>query len=303
MLFEMNIESIKRVCLGKLYDFAVNNNYHYNVNDIIHFNNCDLKILDKIRIEYNNGKSSKGYIIECMSCGYIYNVSEVNLDRGDACPLCSNHKIIKGVNDLYSTCPEVALMLKNPEDGYKYTKYSNKEVEFVCPHCNKETGRSYIHNVSRYGLSCQFCGHGTSYPNRLMYNLLSEIGEDFDDEVVFDWCVFPKYMCDNKLSFGRYDFVIANKKLIIEMDGGFGHGKEPHPKSRYSKEELIYRDKMKDLLANNHGYTVIRIDCDYSSHNRLEYISCNILNSLLSNIYPLDTIDWNTINSNCFKKY
>lgn len=296
-IFDMNIESIKRCCLGKLYNFAVADNYYYKIGDIL---NNKLRILDTTRIKYSNNKTSKGYSVECLTCGYIFDISEVNLSRGDGCPLCSNHRIVEGINDLYSVCPDVAKMLKNPEDGLNNTKYSNSLVEFKCPRCGKDIGKSYIHNVTRFGLSCPYCGDGISYPNKLMYNLLSELGERFENEVVFHWCKFPSYYDDSVLSFGRYDFVIEDKKMIIEMDGGFGHGNDPHPFSKYTRDELIYRDKMKDLLAINHGYIIIRIDCDYSSKNRLTYISHNIVNNnILSKMYDFSKIDWNDINAKC----
>lgn len=298
-LITLPIQSIQKVCLGKLYGFAVKNNYHYKQNDLITRDNCILNILDQTRIYYSNGKSSKGYVIKCSNCNSTFKVSEANLERGDGCPICSNHQITVGINDLWSTRPDIAMMLKNKDEGYQLMQFSNVEVDLVCTMCGKDIGKHYIHNVSRFGVSCPYCGSATSYPNRLMSNLLLWLNEDYQSEVIFDWCTFPNYFDSNIKSFGRYDFVVENKKLIIEMDGGFGHGNEPHPNSRYTKEELIYRDNMKDELAKENGYKIIRIDCNYSSHNRLEYCSKKILASNLNNLYKLDDVDWYHINEMC----
>ena len=292
--FELEIQSIKKCCLGKLYGFAVPNNYYYNIGDIIN-DNRHLKILDTVRMPDGN-KTAKGYLVECLNCGNTYAISEGNLLRGDGCNVCSNHKIQVGKNDLWTTRPDIAEMLKHKDDGYKYMQYSNVLVPFCCKKCGHDIGESYIHNVTRYGLSCPFCGSGISFPNRLMTNLLEYLNEDFETEVVFDWCKFPSYDNPNKYSTGRYDFVIETKKLIIEMDGGLGHGNDPHPLSRYSKDELIYRDYMKDMVAHDNGYEIIRIDCNYKTNNRLAYCSNNILNSSLSDIYQLSDVNWDYLN-------
>ena len=296
MEIELSIFSLLNCSLGKLFSFAVNNNYHYNVGDIIENNNQSLIVRNHTRINYNNGKSSKGYDLECLKCGNTYTTSEANLERGDGCNFCSNHKIIVGKNDLWTTRPDIAKMLRYSSDGYSLMEYSNVKADFVCPICGEYIGKSYIHNVTRFGLSCPKCSSGNSYPNRLMNNLLSVLNEEYVAEHVFDWCRFKDYTDSSKVSYGRYDFVIENKKLIIEMDGGIGHGNNPFPGSRYSKEELIYRDNCKDELARNHGYMIIRIDCNYSSHDRFLYCSSNIINSQLSTIYDLNKVDWEYVN-------
>lgn len=296
-IFNLEIQSLKKCCLGKLYDFAVVNNYHYKIGDIIDDNKRKIKVLDTIRIKMGD-KTTKGYLVECLKCGNVYEITEGNLLRGDGCNVCSNHQVQVGINDLWTTRRDIAEMLKYPEDGHKYMQYSNVLVYFRCKKCKHDIGQSYIHNVSRFGLSCPFCGSGISYPNRLMTNLLEYLGEDFDTEVVYNWCKFPSYNDSGKISTGRYDFVIESKKIIIEMDGGFGHGNDPHPLSRYSKEELIYRDKMKDKLAIDNGYKIIRIDCNYKMENRLEYCSKNIIDSALADIYQLSDVEWDYINQN-----
>lgn len=289
--YELPIISLQRVSLGKLFGFSINNNYHYDLEDVINDASRNLIINDKIRIEYSNGRSSKGYLIKCLDCLNSFRVSEANLDRGDGCPYCTNHKITVGENDIGTTRPDLIKMLKNKEDAYKYTQFSNQQIEFICPQCGEYLGQKTIFNVTRSGISCPKCSNGISYPNRLMYNLLSILQVDFTTEVVFDWCVFPNYYNEMELSSGRYDFVIDADKIIIEMDGGFGHGNDPHPLSSYTKEELIYRDKMKDRLAMEHGYKVIRIDCNYKTNNRFSYCMNNIFNSDLSNIYNLSIVD------------
>ena len=92
------------------------------------------------------------------------------------------------------------------------------------------------------------------------------------------------------------------------MDGGLGHGKIIHSKSKLSREESKAIDKYKDEQAKLHGIEMIRIDCDYDSiENRFEFIKNNILdNKYLNRIFELSKINWDKCNeyalSNLIKK-
>lgn len=300
-LYELPIISLQRATLGKLFNFGVKNNYHYNVGEILHRNLSDVVVENHIRIKYGN-KTCKGYMLKCLTCCNSFEISEANLDRGDGCSYCSGHKVTIGKNDLWTTNPVVAKMLKNPDNGYRYAEFSNQLATFRCPICGKEIGEAYIHNVSRYGLSCPSCSDGISYPNKLMYNLLTFFGEQFKTEQIPVWCKFKNYN-DDTITFGIYDFIIYNRNLIIEMDGGIGHGNNPYTNSKYTKEELIYRDNCKDKLAKENGFDVIRINCNYSNKNKFVFCKNSILNSRLTEIYDFSTVDWDYINQNCLKSY
>ena len=58
--------------------------YKYNVDDIINKYNDSIKILEQIRIEYDNS-SNRGYRIECLDCHYVYETTE---QRFSTCPIC-----------------------------------------------------------------------------------------------------------------------------------------------------------------------------------------------------------------------
>ena len=87
-----------------------------------------------------------------------------------------------------------------------------------------------------------------------------------------------------------------NKKYIVEMDGGLGHGNRTYTKSDKSKDELLDIDKIKDLLAKEHDIEVIRINCDYGSNDRYSFILNEVLNSKLSSILNLSLIDFKKSN-------
>ena len=50
--------------------------YDYEIGDIIHKFNDTLKVIDQIKIDYNNS-SCRGYKLECIDCGYVYDSRKV----------------------------------------------------------------------------------------------------------------------------------------------------------------------------------------------------------------------------------
>jgi hypothetical protein len=90
----------------------------------------------------------------------------------------------------------------------------------------------------------------------------------------------------------RYDFYLPNYNLIIEIDGGLGHGKKIHNKSTLNIEQSLEIDNFKDINAQNHGINVIRIDADISD---ITYMSTQIVVAL-NDIINLDNINWDICN-------
>lgn len=213
------------------------------------------------------------------------------------CPVCAGLQISKGYNDISTTDPEIASWFVNKEQTYMCSKSSNKKVDFKCPSCGNIVHKS-INQVSRdRDIRCPVCKDGISYPNKFIFNSLLQIKDklDFlDREYNPNWC---KFNLKGKKRKGVYDiyFGINNKQYIIEMDGGF-HEKL-HSKEKYcTLEDIKYIDCMKDTLATEHNIEMIRIDCIYENHDRYDYILNNILNSKLSEILPLNQIDFDEAN-------
>lgn len=228
-----------------------------------------------------------------FKCGHKPNyVTPNSYNNGVRCPVCVNQKIENGVNDIATLRPDIVKYLKNKEDALKYQPYSKKRTMFACNKCGYEKEHE-INHVSSFGFSCPNCSDGISYPNKFISNLLSQLNIEFETEVKFDWCKFPKYN-SHSVAIGRYDVVINKNNLIIEMDGNLGHGNASISKS---KDEGIYIDKMKGSLAKNHGYNLIRIRCDYKNiKDRFEIVKTSILSSDLSKYIDLSNVDWDNIN-------
>ena len=214
------------------------------------------------------------------------------------CPVCSGLQVCIGLNDIWTTNPDLGNLLANPDDGFKYMQNSNKHTDFKCPVCGYICKDKSINQVNRdMDVRCPICKDGISYPNKFIFNSLLQIKDklDFlDREYRPKWC---KFELKEKIRTGVYDIYLGinNKEYIIEMDGGF-HEKLHSKEKYYTLEDIKYIDSMKDKLAIERNIEMIRIDCSYDYHDRYKYILRNILNSKLSEILPLELIDFEEAN-------
>lgn len=229
--------------------------------------NPNLEITGK----YINAKNKIEF--KCNNCGEKNQHAHPQslLKLMSRCSRCdSERKIAVGYTDFATTHPQYLSLFKNQSDAKTTTYGSSKKFDMVCPICCNEKKMSPTH-IRRRGFSCPKCGDGFSYPNRFMWNLLSQLKVEFDNEIAFDWS-------QNK----RYDFIFGNN--IIEMDGGF------HKGSKFcSYEESKEIDDLKDKLAENNGYNIIRIEC-YNSD--FEYIKKRVIDSNLCDIIDLTNVNW-----------
>lgn len=238
-----------------------------------HFANGKFNIIG----EYVNSVTK----INCECClGHLWSVTPAHLlHDGCGCPYCCGNAIWRGFNDLWTTRPDVAKLLKNHNDGYKFGQHSNQKVEFICPKCSCVVIKS-INDVSRQGLSCSMCADGVSYPNKFGRSLLKQLPiEDFKCEYSPKWA--HPYRYDNYFKY-------KGQSYILEMDGAFHFEEKPY--SKLSLDERIRIDDIKTEIATKHGVIVMHIDCRIS---KFDYIKKSILQSGLSQLFDLSSIDWN----------
>jgi len=235
---------------------------------------------------------------KCLICEYEFYDSPHRISKKEwKCDSCFPNRatVVVGKNDIWTTNIELARLLANPEDGYKYSYGSHKKINWKCPSCGNIIENKSVKQINSYGLPCPICSDGISYPQKIMANVLKELNIEFDTEQSFDWCTFE---LNNKKHQGRYDFVFnySNQNYIIETDGKFHNS--PHKKGKISLDESKFIDSEKDRLAKKNNYKIIRIDCLKSE---LEYIKHNIINSELSVLYDLSNINWDLCHSNSLK--
>ena len=274
ILNQYNLLSLQ---IGDLLGF-ITFDFKYDIGYEFGKSNNKMVIIDRYK------KEGKKYRAKCLKCSYEKELKESRVKRNEGCPVCLNQKIIKGVNDMWTTNPELAILLVDQNDGYKYSKSSSKKLKWRCPHCNLETKLLSPDYILKYGLHCTRCSDGFSYPNKFIFNLLSELHVNFTPEKIFSWS-------EHKI----YDFYLPDYNCIIEA-----HGMQ-HYKDCYftNYKNVNQNDIIKRNLAIDNGIDkYIVIDCRFS---KPEYIFKNICESNLRDMIKLDGIDINYIDMLCQK--
>ena len=167
----------------------------------------------------------------------------------------------------------------------KNNNWMVKSYTIKCMGCG-----SIYKNIKEDGLErkgrvfkCKCCNDGFSFPEKLMYNILKQLGISFKTQQSFKW------------SEGKvYDFYIPNLKVIIETNG------QQHYVDKKSwninKENQLKNDELKMNLALNNGIKhYIQLDC---SESNIEFIKENMLKSKMTTLFNLDDIDWIACNNN-----
>lgn len=213
-------------------------------------------------------------------CGHEWDALIIDRTKNNnKCPYCSNHRLLVGFNDMWTTNPELAKFLDEPENGYKYTQCSSKKVDWKCKQCGEIIRDKAINNVNYKGLSCPNCSDGKSYPEKVIYNLLKQLNIEFECEKIFDWA-------KNK----RYDFYLSNYSTLIEVNGRQHYDKEFKQEGARTLKEEQENDRIKEKLAKENGIDkYIVID---ASESNIDYIKRSIINSDLNKFLSLKNINW-----------
>lgn len=96
----------------------------------------------------------------CPKCNGEYDMIINDKANGYGCPYCSGHRVLKGYNDLETTCPELINEWdyeKNIIKPTEVTKGSNETVFWRCHICNHEWP-SKISNRTILNRGCPKCG-------------------------------------------------------------------------------------------------------------------------------------------------
>lgn len=253
-------------------------NYKYFVGEIFKNKNLDCIIVNTY---YDEIRKIKRYDIKCNKCNNIYyGITESNLIRKNNCSFCDNiaKKYISEINSIPTTD---SWMIPYFQGGYEeakqYSYCSNKKIIAKCPDCGRiKTKPISINTIHKtHSIGC-ICGDGISYPQKYMYMVLEQLQVPFEMEFSPDW-----------INGRRYDFKILTEDIIIETDGGLGHGHKTNLYKNY--QESLKIDEYKDMMALKNGIEVIRIDCLYSE---CDYIKNSIINSKLNQLYNLSIVDF-----------
>lgn len=244
--------------------------------------------LSMVDIYNHTGSKDDPFIIHCNICGLDfkktkkqitsrYKIIKNNSRHIDTwCPACNKRACYPGHNDVATLRPDLIKYFKNKNDAKKYMPHQVVKVDMVCPDCGapKTYNMSW---VSMHGFMCDNCTDGLSYPNKICRALLLQLPlDDYEFEYIDKWTNGKRYDARFKFNDNQY---------LLEFDGG----QHFIDSSWSTKEEQEENDRVKDELAYENGYILIRINCATSD---FEYIKNNIIKSELSNIFDMSIIDW-----------
>lgn len=217
-----------------------------------------------------------------FSCqhGHVFQAKPSDVLKGRGCPYCYGRKPWVGETDMWTTRPDMAKLLRNPDDGYKYTYSSHQLLDWTCPICGNVI-QATPNKISKCGLYCSRCSDGFSYAEKFITSMLNQLGIEFEHEKIFSWS-------DNK----RYDFYIQKNNVLIEAQG-VQHYKYTGFNNRTIEEEQANDKYKRDIALQNGIEHYVQLNCMESS---MDYIHQSILNSELNIIFDLSQIDWNKCN-------
>ena len=171
-------------------------------------------------------------------CGHEWKASVNNrTGRNNGCPICSNHQLLEGYNDLESRFPSVAQDWNYSKNSCKPNEVgygSGKSVWWICHRCGHEWKTS-IASRTRLLSGCPKCYGATqiSRAEKTIAYYLKKAGIEIEE----NYLIFKNY---------SLDIYIPSMKVAIEYDGQQWHKK-------------IERDLEKDRMCEEQGIVLYRI--------------------------------------------
>lgn len=249
-------------------------------NNIVSNINPHITLLSK----YNENKNDVRYICNNHT-DFIYKgrVNKNTLLKPFQCPICKNghEKIVIGKTDIKSTNPILFECLLDKTQNEKFNIHSYALVDIRCPSCGNILKNKSISQVIKRGFKCK-CMDGNSQGEKFFFSVISQIDNNVDIE----------YCLNNNHSY-RYDFhgITNNKSWIVEIMGKQHSIKSFETCGGRTLEEEKENDRLKKEYALNNGIDYyICIDSHNSGFNELKK---EIINSDISSVYDLSTVDWN----------
>lgn len=265
---------------------TANGDLHRKTNDDYQNELCE-KYGDRFSLISDYKGNHSRVRIKCNKCNQSFEKDAIYFLNTGLCPICEGRKVVKGINDLWTTNPEIASLFKDKNLGYKmaYKTNGKNKIPCICPKCGFEKSM-YMKNIIYYGFYCENCDDGISYNEKVISSLLMQLGINFEKEKDFEWS-------NNK----RYDFYVKEKSCIIETHG-LQHYKHTGLKRSLKEEQENDIFKLESAISNGiQNYVVL--DCRKSNIN---WIKDSVMKSILPSIFGFKETDINWDECNDFGK-
>ena len=180
----------------------------------------------------------------CPNCNYEWEAVVANRAKlGRGCPCCANKVVVKGINDLATTHPEIAKEWYQPLNGnvtpYDITYGCGKKYSWLCPRGHVYSA-TVLHRTNG-GTECPVCNSGrqTSFAEQALYYYVKQV---FPSAINSYKDIFTKGM--------ELDIYIPEVKIGIEYDGVYWHHK---------KTETYEREQRKYDICKKNGIKLFRV--------------------------------------------
>lgn len=217
----------------------------------------------------------------CKIDGHEWHVHPNNILNYRGCPVCSGRTIgraPKYLNSIWASEYRTFFSQYMTEEQMKsIMPHCGKKINLLCPNCSKPKMIS-PNMLIRQGFGC-VCGDGQSFPNKFVYNVLTQLKLETQQEYSPEWA-----------GRFRYDEYLNKYNIIIE-NHGIQHYEE-FPLSVRTLVEEQQNDIAKYNLAKENGINeYVVINCKKPT---MEWIKSSIMQSRLPQIlnFTESDIDW-----------
>ena len=196
------------------------------------------------------GADRKKYKFKCDKCPHTFEMILKDItSKGHWCSYCSHQKLCEyiGCNMCWSNSFASVERSKHLNDKIinprMLFKNTNKKFKFDCDICNKVFS-CQLSDITK-GVWCSNCVNKTE---KILFDKLVEKYDSLKRQYKVDWCKNIKHL--------PFDFVIEERKIIIELDGK-QHFEQIG--NWLSPEETRKNDIFKMKCANENNFSIIRI--------------------------------------------
>ena len=194
---------------------------------------------------------------KCKSCGQSYEALTHNRIRGDACPYCSGHQVLKGVNDFATIHPELLSEwdYEHNSSPDQFTVGSSERVSWICSICGHKWKTNIVKRSN--GAQCPKCNkrNHTSFPEQAIFYYIRQVFPDAQNG-------YTEFFLDSM----ELDIYIPSLSVGIEYDGIQWHTEKTEEREK-KKYEICKRNKVTlirvEEFKEDNQYCDIAIECSY----------------------------------------
>ena len=153
---DINIDRDRQEIYKNYISYEKNNSFAAKFPELLEFWNYEKN--NNLKPEYFSSKSNKVIWWKCKKCGGEWKESVINVTKGNRCPFCSGHRVLKGYNDLATLNPMLAKEWNYEKNNgllpNMVTCGSNKKVWWRC-----KNGHEWFETINRRNkdIICPYC--------------------------------------------------------------------------------------------------------------------------------------------------